>query len=54
MSGLRKVGLRRSLTTPDTWDIFVAVKNYGTEAAPDVKLALHVWRRAGRIESPWR
>ncbi len=28
--GLRKVGLRRSLTTPDSWDIYVAVKNYGT------------------------
>jgi len=28
--GLRKVSVRRSLTDPDTWDIFVAVKNYGT------------------------
>ncbi len=27
--GLRKVGLRRSTSTPDTWDIFVALKNYG-------------------------
>jgi hypothetical protein len=27
--GLRKIGLRRSQVTPDTWDIFVAVKNYG-------------------------
>lgn len=27
--GLRKIGLRRSPVTPDTWDIFVAVKNYG-------------------------
>ncbi|HEY4365416.1 MAG TPA: VWA domain-containing protein [Bryobacteraceae bacterium] len=27
--GLRKVGLRRSPTAPDTWDIFVAVRNYG-------------------------
>jgi hypothetical protein len=28
--GLRKVGLRRSPSAPDTWEIFVAVKNYGT------------------------
>ena len=28
--GLRKVGVRRSLSDPDTWEIFVAVKNYGT------------------------
>ena len=27
--GLRKIGLRRSLTAPDSWDIFVAVRNYG-------------------------
>ncbi len=27
--GLRKIGLRRSLSSPDTWDIFVAVRNYG-------------------------
>ena len=27
--GIRKLGLRRSLTKPDTWEIFVAVKNYG-------------------------
>jgi von Willebrand factor type A domain len=30
--GLRKVGVRRSLTDPDTWDVFVAVKNYGSTA----------------------
>jgi hypothetical protein len=29
-SGIRKLTLRRSLSNPDTWDIFVAVKNYGT------------------------
>jgi hypothetical protein len=28
--GLRKIGLRRSQATPDTWEIFVAVKNYGS------------------------
>src|SRR5580693_7308849 len=28
--GLRKVSVRRSLSDPDTWDIFVAVKNYGS------------------------
>lgn len=28
-TGLRKFGIRRSLTKADTWDIFVAVKNYG-------------------------
>jgi hypothetical protein len=27
--GLRKIGLRRSPTAPDTWDIFVLVRNYG-------------------------
>ena len=27
--GLRKVSVRRSLSDPDTWDVFVAVKNYG-------------------------
>ncbi len=27
--GLRKVAVRRSLTDPDTWEVFVAVKNYG-------------------------
>jgi hypothetical protein len=28
--GLRKVGVRRSLTNPDTWEVFIAAKNYGT------------------------
>jgi hypothetical protein len=28
-SGLLKMGARRSAATPDVWDIFVAVKNYG-------------------------
>jgi hypothetical protein len=32
--GLRKVALRRSLSEPDTWDIFVAVKNYGVKPHP--------------------
>jgi hypothetical protein len=27
--GLRKIGLRRSPASPDTWNIFVAVRNYG-------------------------
>ena len=27
--GLRKIGLRRSPTAPDSWDIFVVVHNYG-------------------------
>jgi hypothetical protein len=27
--GLRKVGLRRSPSAPDSWDIFVVVRNYG-------------------------
>ncbi len=27
--GLRKIGLRRSLNSPDSWDIFVSVRNYG-------------------------
>ncbi len=27
--GLRKIGLRRSPTDPDLWDIFVSVRNYG-------------------------
>ena len=29
--GLRKIGLRRSPSVPDTWDIFVAVHNYGAK-----------------------
>jgi hypothetical protein len=29
--GLRKIGLRRSPSAPDTWDIFVAVRNYGAK-----------------------
>jgi hypothetical protein len=37
--GLRKVGLRRSATAPDTWDIFVSLKNYGLKAR-DVGLEL--------------
>jgi hypothetical protein len=28
-SGIRKLTMRQSLIHPDTWDIFVAVKNYG-------------------------
>lgn len=28
--GLRKVAVRRSLTDPETWEIFIAAKNYGT------------------------
>ncbi len=27
--GLRKIGLRRSATDPETWDILVSVRNYG-------------------------
>jgi hypothetical protein len=27
--GLRKIGLRRSPASPDTWEIFVVVRNYG-------------------------
>src|SRR5207302_7931445 len=27
--GLRKIGLRRSTTVADTWDIFVSLRNYG-------------------------
>src|SRR5260370_8274357 len=30
--GLRKVSVRRSFTDTDTWEVFVAVKNYGTMA----------------------
>jgi von Willebrand factor type A domain/Aerotolerance regulator N-terminal len=30
--GLRKVGVRRSLTAPDVWEIYVSVKNYGAAA----------------------
>jgi hypothetical protein len=29
--GLRKVGMRRSQTAAETWDIFVAVRNYGAK-----------------------
>lgn len=29
--GLRKIGLRRSTTVADTWDIFVSLRNYGVK-----------------------
>jgi hypothetical protein len=29
-AGLRKIGIKRSNSNPDTWDIFVLAKNYGT------------------------
>jgi hypothetical protein len=29
-SGLRKVGMRRSATDPDVWEIYVSAHNYGT------------------------
>jgi len=28
-AGLRKVSVRRSLTDPDSWEVFIVVKNYG-------------------------
>ncbi|MGA3019087.1 MAG: BatA and WFA domain-containing protein [Bryobacteraceae bacterium] len=28
--GLRKIGMRRSATNPDTWEIYVSAHNYGT------------------------
>jgi hypothetical protein len=37
--GLRKLGMRRSPASPDTWEIFVSVRNYGTKPK-DVELAL--------------
>jgi hypothetical protein len=37
--GLRKIGLRRSASAPDTWDIYVAVRNYGVKPH-DVDLEL--------------
>ena len=37
--GLRKIGLRRSTATADTWDIFVSLRNYGLKAR-DVGLEL--------------
>ncbi len=37
--GLRKIGLRRAPASPDTWEIFVAVHNYGARPH-DVELAL--------------
>ncbi len=48
--GIRKIGLRRSTTAPDTWDIFVAVKNYGARAH-ELDLAIQLWRRACGIET---
>jgi hypothetical protein len=37
--GIRKIGLRRSPSAPDAWDIFVAVRNYGTKPhAVDLEL----------------
>ena len=37
--GLRKIGLRRSPSAPDTWEIYVAVRNYGAKPH-DVDLEL--------------
>ncbi len=37
--GLRKIGLRRSTTVADTWDIFVSLRNYGLKPR-DVGLEL--------------
>ena len=37
--GLRKIGMRRNAASPDLWDIFVAVRNYGTKVQ-SVDLAL--------------
>jgi hypothetical protein len=37
--GLRKIGLRRSSTVADTWDIFVSLRNYGLKPR-DVGLEL--------------
>ena len=37
--GLRKIGLRRSATDPDVWEIFVSVRNYGLKPRT-VRLAL--------------
>jgi hypothetical protein len=31
-SGLRKVSVHRSPTDPDTWEVFIAVKNYGARS----------------------
>jgi hypothetical protein len=41
--GLRKIGMRRSAGAPDTWDIFVAVRNYGSRVQT-VDLALNYAR----------
>jgi hypothetical protein len=37
--GLRKIGLRRSTTAPETWDVFVSLRNYGLKSR-DVGLEL--------------
>ena len=37
--GIRKIGLRRSPSSPDVWDIFVVVKNYGARVH-DIDLAI--------------
>jgi hypothetical protein len=31
-TGLRKIGIKRSNTNPEAWDIYVSAKNYGTRA----------------------
>jgi hypothetical protein len=31
-TGLRKIGIKRSNTNPEAWDIFVSAKNYGSRA----------------------
>jgi hypothetical protein len=38
-TGLRKIGIKRSNTNPEAWDIFVSVKNFGSRSK-DVTLTL--------------
>jgi hypothetical protein len=38
-SGFRKIGLRRSASDPDVWEIYISVRNYGA-AAHTVRVAL--------------
>jgi hypothetical protein len=48
--GLRRIGLRRSATDPDLWEIYVSARNYGTQARTvTISLNFGPPQTAGRV-----
>src|SRR3954452_6185818 len=49
-AGLRKIGMRRSMTDPDLWEVYVSAHNYGAQPRP-VTLSLDFGTpgQAGRV-----